>query len=174
MAFKSTLSVDELGGGYWLLKEDLRYEGKFECFIVPAGFRTNFASVPRIFTWLVPTSGEYTKAAVLHDWLWGLPGFPRRDADGIFRRTMRELGVSDLRRYVMWAAVRLGGGLRGLNAGELLVILALAVLVLPVAIPATLLVIVGLSVMWTMEVVIWALRSAVGKRVTKPKTFWWT
>ncbi|HVL90877.1 MAG TPA: DUF1353 domain-containing protein, partial [Actinomycetota bacterium] len=58
---------------------------------------------------MLPRSGRYTKAAVLHDHLWRTPidGVSFGDADGIFRRCMRELGVPFLRRWLMWAAVRL-------------------------------------------------------------------
>src|SRR4029079_13137851 len=77
---------------------------------VPDGFRTDFASVPRVFVWLIPKYGRYTKAAILHDYLCdeaNADRFDRDDADGLFRRAMRELGVSFLRRWVMWGAVSL-------------------------------------------------------------------
>jgi hypothetical protein len=69
--------------------------------------------VPGLFTWLVPRYGRFTKAAILHDFLCDEAKegrFIRSQADGIFRRVMRELGVGFIRRWVMWAAVRLGSG----------------------------------------------------------------
>jgi hypothetical protein len=84
--------------------------GRDEPFVVPAGFETDFASVPRAFTWLIPRYGRYTKAAILHDWLSQRAAAGEIawvDVDGIFRRTMRELRVPLLRRWLMWAAVRL-------------------------------------------------------------------
>ena len=53
----------------WSLVNDLVYRGRWERFLVPAGFRTDFASVPRPVTWLVPRFGAYTLAAILPDWL---------------------------------------------------------------------------------------------------------
>jgi hypothetical protein len=45
---------------------------------------------------------------VLHDYLWrSVSGVSYKDADGIFRRAMAELKVPFLRRWLMWAAVRL-------------------------------------------------------------------
>ena len=96
----------------WSLVDDLVYQGRWERFVVPAGFRTDFASVPRPVTWHVPRFGAYTLAAILHDWLVteGLRTrvVTARQADGIFRRVMRESGVPVLRRWLMWAGVRWG------------------------------------------------------------------
>lgn len=174
MPFVTPLEVQEEFNNHWVLTSDLKYEGKYDPFIVPAGFRTNFASVPRLFTWLVPTSGTYTKAAVLHDWLCSQSSLSRYDADGIFRRTLRELGVSDLRRYVMWGAVRLAAGMKGCSVPEWLLIIGLALLVLPAALPGALIVLAGLSVMFVFELVLWGAGRLIGRKVSKPQHFWWT
>ncbi|MCA1833579.1 MAG: DUF1353 domain-containing protein [Actinomycetota bacterium] len=110
MPFLSELVVKDAGDNDWKVVQPLRYQADTQCFEVPAGAETDFASVPVLFQWLIPRSGRYTKAAVLHDHLWRTPidGVSRGDADGIFRRCMAELGVPFLRRWVMWAGVRLG------------------------------------------------------------------
>ncbi|WP_239377128.1 DUF1353 domain-containing protein [Frankia sp. Cj5] len=102
--------VEELDEVRWRLLKAVVYQGNKQLFTVEKGFVTDFASVPQIFTWLIPRYGRYTKAAILHDWLWELAdrgGIERADADGIFRRAMRELNVPFLRRWLMWGAVRL-------------------------------------------------------------------
>jgi hypothetical protein len=102
--------VEDHDGSTWQLVEPLAYQGRDEMLVVPAGFETDFASVPTAFTWLIPRYGRYTKAAILHDWLCRRAErgeFRWVDADGVFRRVMRELGVPVLRRWLMWAAVRL-------------------------------------------------------------------
>jgi hypothetical protein len=115
MPFSGDVVVRELaaaGGSRWQLVEPLGYQGRDEEFVVPAGFTTDFASVPQALTWLVPRYGRYTKAAILHDHLWRLCAqgqFAWADADGLLRRAMRELGVPFLRRWLMWGAVRLAG-----------------------------------------------------------------
>nr|MDT0663995.1 DUF1353 domain-containing protein [Micromonospora sp. DSM 115978] len=104
--------VEEFSDTRWRVVEPIVYQADHELFTVPAGFQTDFASVPRFLTWLIPTYGRYTKAAILHDWLWSEAAcgrVDRSDADGIFCRAMRELDVPFLRRWLMWAAVRLGG-----------------------------------------------------------------
>ena len=60
---------------------------------VPTGFRTDFASIPRLVVWLIPRYGLYTRSAILHDYLCKTKVVDRADADGLFRRSMRELGV---------------------------------------------------------------------------------
>jgi hypothetical protein len=97
-------------GSTWQLVEPLAYQGRDEPLVVPEGFETDFASVPTWLTWLIPRYGRYTKAAILHDWLCKRAErgeFRWVDADGVFRRMMRELGVPVLRRWLMWTAVRL-------------------------------------------------------------------
>jgi len=122
MTFDSNdpLRVEYLNGRLWKLLEDFSYfdedfppEGAF--IDVPAGFVTDFASVPRIFWITLPPTGKYGKAAVIHDYLYqygkvGQVRITRAYADGIFRKAMEELGVGKIRRNLMWAAVRIGAG----------------------------------------------------------------
>lgn len=107
-----TLTVRSLDADTWELVDELIYRGRWERFVVPGGFVTDFATVPRLVTWLVPRFGAYTLAAILHDWLCteGIRSgaVTSREADGIFRRVMRESGVPVLRRWLMWAGVRWG------------------------------------------------------------------
>jgi hypothetical protein len=103
------VKVEELGHGRWSLLEALNYQGERDLFKVPAGFVTDFASVPGLFTWLVPRYGRFTKAAILHDFLCDEAKegrFIRSQADGIFRRVMRELCVGFIRRWVTTGAVK--------------------------------------------------------------------
>lgn len=80
---------------------------------VPAGFTTDFASVPQIFWNFEPPLGDAGKAAVVHDYLYSTRGLggrlSRAQADGIFREALRTLGVPAWKRTLLWAAVRLGG-----------------------------------------------------------------
>ena len=39
---------------------------------VPAGYLTDFASIPPDFWWIVPPFGDQTEAAVVHDWLFAV------------------------------------------------------------------------------------------------------
>jgi hypothetical protein len=80
--------------------------------VVPAGFVTDFASIPRLFWTLVGhPAGRYAQAAVLHDFLYSSRAVPRGEADRIFREAMQVLGVPAWQRWAIWAGVRLGGRL---------------------------------------------------------------
>ena len=95
----------------WELKLPLLYQGSRQSFTVPAGYRTDFATVPWFAQWLIPRTGVWTLAAVLHDWLitHGIPAglITSRDCDGVFRRVLREEGTDFVRRWLMWCGVRL-------------------------------------------------------------------
>jgi hypothetical protein len=109
MGFVTELRAQQVGDNDWRLLAPLVYEGHTDKWTIKEGFETDFASSPAVVQWLVPRSGRYAKAAVLHDYFWrtgGQPKIPRSDADGIFRRVMSELSVPFLLRWVMWAGVR--------------------------------------------------------------------
>jgi len=73
---------------------------------VPTGFVTDFASSPQFIWPLVPPVGPYCEAAVVHDYLCGLPGVSRFLADAIFREAMAKQGVPTWRRVLMYYFVR--------------------------------------------------------------------
>jgi hypothetical protein len=76
---------------------------------VPKGFKTDYASVPRVLWSILPPTGKYTKAAVVHDYLYISKEFPREVADYVFLEAMVALGVNPIIRYSMWLGVRVGG-----------------------------------------------------------------
>lgn len=104
-------TASEHDDGRWVLLEDLVYDSDIaNCrIIVPAGFETDLASVPRLplVYWL--TGGKATAAAVVHDWLYTLGKMPRDMADQVFREACRASKVSGWTRFLMWAGVRIGG-----------------------------------------------------------------
>lgn len=77
---------------------------------VPAGFSTDFASIPRVFHRLLPKNGLYDPAAVVHDWLYATGELHKDTADKVFLEAMRALSVSAWRCLAMYqAVVRFGG-----------------------------------------------------------------
>lgn len=77
--------------------------------VVPAGFDTDYASIPRPFWVIYPPDGGYTEAAVIHDYLYWTLDFTRGESDKVFYEAMTALGVPWLRRQIIYRAVRLGG-----------------------------------------------------------------
>jgi hypothetical protein len=115
-SFTTPLKVEPLDDGKrWMLCEEFCYdvgsEGSADRITVPAGFKTDFASVPRPFWSLFPPWGTYGKASVLHDWLYWEQRRPRGACDAIFLEAMGVLGVSAAVRYSLYSAVRTWGWL---------------------------------------------------------------
>ena len=112
-SFVTELHVRLLDDGRWILVEPFSYEigdkGSGILISVPAGFVTDFASVPRILRWLIDTVGTHGKAAVLHDYLYSRGVPTRLIADAVFLEAMGVLGVPCLRRWLMFHGVRCGG-----------------------------------------------------------------
>lgn len=82
------------------------------CVTVPAGTRTDFASIPRpLWSIVGHPAGRYAQAAVLHDYLYRIGGLTRARCDELFREAMEVLGVPWHQRWLMWAGVRVGGAL---------------------------------------------------------------
>ena len=160
------LVVRRVSATTWATVDPLVYRGRSQRFVVPAGFRTDFASVPRVVTWLFPRFGAYTLAAILHDWLVteGLRTgvVTSRQADGIFRRVMRESGVPVLRRWLMWAGVRWGALANERRRSGWLIsapgVLVISVLAAPLVVPPAVVIAPGLLVFSLAErLVAWVL-----------------
>lgn len=100
--------MDEPIDGKWFeVAEDFSYITRRDTRLtVPKGIRTDFASIPRAFRWMIARVGKYGKAAVLHDYLCEYEITPRKRADKVFLEAMTELGVSWLKRKAMYVAVR--------------------------------------------------------------------
>jgi hypothetical protein len=82
----------------WTAEDGTRVE-------VPAGFVTDFASVPRLFWRVLPPWDKHKRASVLHDWLYTEQLVSKKRADAYFYEAMGDLGVPQWKRWAMWAAV---------------------------------------------------------------------
>lgn len=148
------MSVRRATDDLWITLEQCVYQGKRDTFTVPAGFMTDFASVPRATVWLIPRYGRYTHAAILHDWLiqaeisTGL--ISPRDVDGLLRRVLREVGVPPVQRWLMWTGVRWGALYNPARRSEWWrdapAVLGISLLAAPVVAPPALLITAGLAV----------------------------
>lgn len=77
--------------------------------IVPAGFITDLASIPRIFQNLLSVTGRSRRAAVAHDWLYCSHLIPRKEADQFLKEALICEGVSGFTAWLYWAGVHIGG-----------------------------------------------------------------
>lgn len=130
--FLTTLQVRRASDdepGAWELTSALIFHSNIlpKVVVVPAGFRTNFASVPRLPVVYTMFGGVADEAAVIHDWLYTsfVHDVTRKQADDVFLEAMgalhereklrHRIGLIDrisnpFQRGAMWAAVRLFGG----------------------------------------------------------------
>lgn len=97
--------------GTWTLTAPLVYHSdRLRRFVtVPAGFVTDFASVPRIPVAFLLAGDCGQEAAVIHDFLYVTHEVDRATADSVFREALLAGGEPRWRAWLMWAGVRIGG-----------------------------------------------------------------
>ena len=99
---------DEMGNVFRLL-EPLMCRG----LIVPAGFESDGASVPRLFWGIVfpPGDTRALRAAFLHDWIYRThpAGWSREAADNLFRKVLSQDGVPRISAGLAFWGVRIFG-----------------------------------------------------------------
>ena len=78
--------------------------------VVPAGFVTDWASVPRFLWPMIPPMGRWSVPALVHDYLYRTHIVPRAEADAVFLELMRRHGTNCFTRNIIFRAVRLFGG----------------------------------------------------------------
>lgn len=92
------------------LTSDLEYfDDSIGVIVVPKGFKTDFASIPRIFWNIIAPVGKHTLPSVLHDYLYDSGykyGISRKQADKIFYDAMIKSNVARITANVMWFCVR--------------------------------------------------------------------
>ena len=115
-----TITETRIASGIWRLEQEIHYYvdflGSDKLVVVPAGFLTDGASVPRFLWSVFPCWGSYSRASVVHDYLVyrinkgnAHPLAPTRvDADRIFLQAMEVCCTRWLPRHILYFGVRLG------------------------------------------------------------------
>ena len=112
--YTDILEVSPLADGVtWVLRKEFGYdigqEGSGDTIDVPLGFMTDFASIPRIFRFLVSKWGKHGNAAVLHDYCYWSQNRSREESDRILKEAMEVSKTKAWRVFLIYWAVRLGG-----------------------------------------------------------------
>lgn len=113
--FLSSLEVEPANPGQddgnWTVTAPLVFQSDTAAvtFTVPAGFVTNFASVPRIPIVYELVGDTSSEAATVHDWLYSTHPVTRAKADGVLREASAATGVPLWRRNLMWLGARVFG-----------------------------------------------------------------
>lgn len=112
----SEFGFDYAGGRVWPLQRDFpfhyEFDGRHFDGVVPAGFQTDFHSVPRIL-WFIFHPQEFGQAAVIHDYLYRTKGLgvSRGFADEIYLAALTKCGAAEPKRKAMYRGVRIFGWL---------------------------------------------------------------
>lgn len=83
--------------------------------IVPSGYTSDGASIPKVFWWILSPFEDYFKCCVLHDYLcdlFHLNLLERKTCDDIFLEAMSEIGIKKSTRLSLYFFVRFYGLLR--------------------------------------------------------------
>ena len=131
--FESQVAVRRVGGSRpWQLLEPFCYLDTADLpgatglrFTTPAGYRTDWATIPRLLQWAVSKLGPWDEPAIPHDlgcdalreaWEQRRAGHlePRepwldaREVDLLWWRGLRDVGVGPVLAHLLWCAVRVG------------------------------------------------------------------
>jgi hypothetical protein len=101
------IKLQPLASHKFKLLEDFTYRDV----VVPKGYKTNGADIPRIF-WSIypPNRSDFLPAVIIHDYLCDKGEYKR--ADDLFEECLKELGVKRFDVVVLVGAVRLYHKLR--------------------------------------------------------------
>lgn len=131
--FLTPLRVESVDATNWVLLSGLVWQGsQGDIFEVQTGEYTDFATVPWWTQSLIPRTGTWTKAAVVHDKMcenlnehyrshkewdktafdaaewYKSPTFNSVDTDAVFRKISRDSGTGYIRAELLWLGVRCG------------------------------------------------------------------
>lgn len=124
-SFTGALIVEDLLNGNWKVYQSFAYDigalGSGRTVVIPQGFTTDFASIPKLLWTILPPNGQaYDRAAVVHDYLYRggwiteagtrLLHYPERaEADSILNEAMAVSNVGRVKRWAIYEGVRVGG-----------------------------------------------------------------
>lgn len=105
------ISADEYGLPLTLY-QPLEYRSAIwpEPIVVPVGFQTDLASIPRFLWSILPPIGRYDRPAVIHDFLYFVGITTREMADDILREAMESVKVGRFTKWTVYEGVKVGGG----------------------------------------------------------------
>lgn len=103
---------EDEGGFPFVLIADFVYHSDLlgRDIVVPAGFETDLASIPRGLWNVIPKVGPWDYAAVIHDFLYKNNGVTRSVADAVLSEAL-QVGphVDRTHRWLIVSGVRVGG-----------------------------------------------------------------
>lgn len=105
----TALKTVKVGPKLWMLLAPMKYTTPRGKFVVPKGYLTDHASVPRLFVRIVPpVQSAIAEASVLHDWFYNndSPSVPKDFADECLKELTIANGGTKALAVTAWGAVR--------------------------------------------------------------------
>lgn len=96
-------------GVHEILMQDFVIHWRGKRWVIPAGFVTDYASVPRFFHRVLPQRGRYSVIAVFHDYLYWSGLVTRAEADCVFLELGARMKVREFDQFLLYSGVRIGG-----------------------------------------------------------------
>ncbi len=108
--FQNKPCLEPLDGFQYQTCANLNVKIDGHLIVIPKGFQTDLASIPRIF-WniLPPQQANFVAPAILHDYFYSTGTGKRIDADAILYASLRQQGAMWITANIIWLGVRLGG-----------------------------------------------------------------
>jgi hypothetical protein len=102
MKFYSNVLLSPLPEHKYMLQKEFRYKEV----MVPVGFVTNGADIPRAFwSFYPPNRSDYLPAVLIHDYLCSVEEYEK--ADKYFKEVLEQLGIGKISIYILWGGVRI-------------------------------------------------------------------
>ncbi len=110
--FLDALNVTEISDSVFEVADHpFRYQSDLvkDVIVVPVGFFTDFASIPRIGIIYAMLGDTAHEPAVIHDFCYYLGALTRRTSDDVLLEAMGVIGLPWWRRWPIYLGVRAGG-----------------------------------------------------------------
>lgn len=106
MRYQKPIKVEKVSSRLYRILEDTPIFGV----VIPKGFETDGASVPKPFWWVISPFAEGFRAAIVHDFRYRLDAsMTRKEADTEFYYNLDKDDVHCISRLLVYWAVRLFG-----------------------------------------------------------------
>ena len=108
----SIICIEPYKGYIYKTCKPIKYTIEGDILTIPELYKTDLASIPRIFWNIVsPARSEFMSAAILHDFLYSChDNLSRKEIDDIFFNLLIDNGVSKKEALFFYLGVRMFGG----------------------------------------------------------------
>lgn len=109
--FSGKTILERIDSDVYKLKSSLTYENDQYKVTIKSGLLTDGASIPKVLWSIIgcPMNGKYVGSALIHDGLYASHALSKEESDLLFLDMMKDNGVTEWRRTLMYYAVKFFG-----------------------------------------------------------------